>query len=208
MVADTRPNILASCYVVDTGLKGGLPRGGAAHTITEECERLFCESMKIVFLGERGSTDSGALVTGAHLSSNNHANIITGSPRGEANAGLLKGSRDVHEWLEVWDYVGGARFRGFVGGGDDAKSLFIFFDEGVIGRDLKHGLISLLELAGSTYFQCSQLVVCIDRTTDAVEMKSLMRDLGWVGFELITLGSWAGGADIVSKRWLFLGMDV
>ncbi|KAI9769509.1 MAG: hypothetical protein M1840_003986 [Geoglossum simile] len=259
MGADSRPNILASCYVVDAGLKGfhysstgagggsqfpkqpsitgpsGIPevgsgnsspprsppliagrynktsstdvslnkrqpRGGAAHTITEECERLFCESMKIVFLGERGSTDSGALVTGAHISNN-------GRPGGEANTGLLKNHGNVHKWLEVWDYVGGGRFRGFVSEGE-ARSLFIFFDEGVIGRDLKHGLIALLELAGSTHVQCSQLVVCIDRTTDTMEMKSLMRDLGWVGFELTTLSVWAAGADHISKRWLFLGMEV
>jgi hypothetical protein len=104
--------------------------------------------MKIVFLGERGSTDSGALVTGAHISNNGRANATAGSPGGEANAGLSKGSGDVREWLEVWDYVGGARFRGFVGGEDEAKSLFIFFDEGVIGRDLKHGYVNSQVLDG------------------------------------------------------------
>jgi len=164
--------------------------------------------MKIVFLGERGSTDSGALVTGAHISNNGRASAKAGNPNGEANTGFLRKNSNVHKWLEVWDYVGGARFRGFVSGEDEARSLFIFFDEGVIGRDLKHGLISLLELAGSTHIQCSQLVVCIDRTTDAMEMKSLMRDLGWVGFELVTLSVWAAGADHISKRWLFLGMEV
>ncbi|KAH0559385.1 hypothetical protein GP486_004098 [Trichoglossum hirsutum] len=174
--ADARPNILASCYVVDTGPSGipevssgssspppgppliadrynkttstevlnfnsGQPRGGAAYTITEECERLFCESMKIVFLGERGSTDSGALVTGAHISHNGRANTKAGSPGGEANAGPSRGSVDVHRWLEVWDYLGGARFRGFVTSEDEAKSLFIFFDGGVVGKDLKHGYV-------------------------------------------------------------------
>ncbi|KAI9787535.1 MAG: hypothetical protein M1839_000065 [Geoglossum umbratile] len=117
------------------------PRGGATHTITEECERLFCESMKIVFLGERGSTDSGALVTGAHICNNGRASTTAGSPSGEANSGLSKKTGSVRKWLEVWDYVGGARFRGFVSGEDEARSLFIFFDEGVIGRDLKHGYV-------------------------------------------------------------------
>jgi hypothetical protein len=119
------------------------PRGGAAYTITEECERLFCESMKIVFLGERGSTDSGALVTGAHISHNGRANIKGGSPGGEVNSGPSKGSGDVHRWLEVWDYLGGAQFRGFVSGEDEAKSLFTFFDGGVIGKDLKHGYVKM-----------------------------------------------------------------
>ena len=95
--------------------------------------------MKIVFLGERGSTDSGALVTGAHISSNGRANTA-GSPGGEPNAGL-SGSGGVHKWLEVWDYVGGAQFRGFVSGEDEAKSLFIFFGEGVTGSHLKHGYV-------------------------------------------------------------------
>lgn len=48
-------------------------------------------------------------------------------------AGLIK------EYVEVFDYAGGLRFRGFVAEKDDERSLFIFFDEEVIGQDLKPG---------------------------------------------------------------------
>jgi len=44
---------------------------------------------------------------------------------------------DIHSWLEVWDYVGGASFRGFIAEVNGEKSLFAFFDPGVLGRDLK-----------------------------------------------------------------------
>lgn len=59
------------------------------------------------------------------------------------------GSGGLHEvtgWLEIWDYAGGSSFRAFVtedlvssssGHGDNTKSLFVFFDAHVLGRDLK-----------------------------------------------------------------------
>ena len=43
------------------------------------------------------------------------------------------------DWLEMYDYAGGARFRGFVAEGPEDKSMFVFFDEGVQGNDLKPG---------------------------------------------------------------------
>jgi hypothetical protein len=67
--------------------------------------------------------------------------------------------------------------------------------------------MALIELA-SAPLNCTKLVVCLDRMTPGGSSKSLMRDLGWVGFELITLGEWAGRKDIVSNRWIFLGMEV
>jgi hypothetical protein len=49
------------------------------------------------------------------------------------------GSKGVASWLEIWDYAGGSSFRAFVI--QDAigmeKSLFVFFDAHVLGRDLK-----------------------------------------------------------------------
>jgi len=48
-------------------------------------------------------------------------------------------SRNVSEWLEVWDYTTGLNFRGFVGGQGKEKSLFVFFGEEVVGQDLKPG---------------------------------------------------------------------
>lgn len=203
------PPLIASRYNKSTSNASSSnkrqPRGGAAYTITEECERLFCDSMKAVFLGERGTTDSGALVTGALLSNGRTANV---PGTDDIRLGFSKRSGGVRGWLEIWDCVGGARFRGFLSGVGELRSLFVFFDKSTIGKDLKHGLMALLELAGSSHLQCSRLVVCLDRTTDSVELKRIIRDLGWVGFELITLGAWANENDIVSKRWLFLGMEV
>jgi hypothetical protein len=45
----------------------------------------------------------------------------------------------VRDYVEVWDYAGGARFRGFVAEKDDERALFVFFDKEVIGKDLKPG---------------------------------------------------------------------
>lgn len=45
----------------------------------------------------------------------------------------------VSDWIEVWDYVGGIRFRGFVAEKDDEKAMVVFFDQNVIGGDLKAG---------------------------------------------------------------------
>ena len=94
--------------------------------MTEECERLFCETLKAVFLGERSTATQDSLVTGAHY--NHVLEEYRGTTRGLVNT-----------WIEVWDYVGDTSFRGFVGGEGSGKSLFIFFDEGLIDKDLKHG---------------------------------------------------------------------
>lgn len=96
-------------------------RGGAAYAIREECERLFCENMKTVFLGERDAVDSGSVEMDTYHYS------------GDRNA-----SR-VSSWLEVWDYAGGSSFRGFVASSGSEKCLFAFFDPNVVGRDLKAG---------------------------------------------------------------------
>ena len=40
-------------------------------------------------------------------------------------------------WMEFWDYVGGASFRGFVVEDNGEKSLFVFFDDGLDSHDLK-----------------------------------------------------------------------
>lgn len=115
---------------------------------------------------------------------------------------------NVKEWIEIWDYAGGLSFRGFVGEKDGQKALFVFFDGSVIGKDLKQGLMSLLELSGGDDFGCSKLVVCVDRHADEEDMKTLTRDLGWVGFELVTLDYWSNSTACTSDKWLFLEMDV
>jgi hypothetical protein len=47
----------------------------------------------------------------------------------------------ITEYVEVWDYTCGARFRGFVTEKNAERSLFIFFDQEVIGQDLKPGQV-------------------------------------------------------------------
>jgi len=108
---------------------------GAAYTIREECERLFCETLKTVFLGDEGrqiSEDPTVMGANAH------------SPPEEVGVhkdyfSKVKSGQFVDAWLEVWDYSGACSFRGFVGGNGDQKSLFVFFDSSVIERDLKQG---------------------------------------------------------------------
>jgi hypothetical protein len=45
----------------------------------------------------------------------------------------------IRDYVEVWDYMAGARFRGFVAEKGDVRTMFIFFDKDVIGMDLKPG---------------------------------------------------------------------
>jgi Ornithine decarboxylase antizyme len=68
--------------------------------------------------------------------------------------------------------------------------------------------MALLELCEVPEFDCSRLVVCADRTLNDSESKCLRRDLGWVGFEPLTLADWTANDDILSERWVFLGIDV
>jgi oligosaccharide translocation protein RFT1 len=107
-----------------------------------------------------------------------------------SNHSLYSGGKGEMQFIEVWDYMGGASFRGFVaekvGRGKVEKTLFLFF-ENVEGTQLKHGLIALIELA-TECFNCDRLVICLDRKTDG--LRNLIRDFGWVGFELITLAHW------------------
>jgi hypothetical protein len=45
----------------------------------------------------------------------------------------------VSDWIEMWDYVGGIRFRGFVADKKDERAMFVFFDQSVVVGDLKAG---------------------------------------------------------------------
>lgn len=116
----------------------------------------------------------------------------------------------VRDYVEIWSYAAGLRFRGFVADKDGSRSLFVFFDKEVIGKDLKKGLMALLELASTPEFDCPKLVACVDReVSDVEQFDDLVRDLGWVGFEPTTLEPWSPGAvDVTSQRWLMLDMDV
>ncbi|KAL8370000.1 hypothetical protein RB595_000386 [Gaeumannomyces hyphopodioides] len=122
--------------------------------------------------------------------------------------GHCAGDANVVAWMEIWDYVGGAGFRGFlVEGGNGEKSAFVFFDMAVVGRDLKQALIAIMELADGP-LDCSKVVIAIDREIPEGESKSLMRGLQWAGFSLASLDHYAGGAlDVTSSRWLFMAYE-
>jgi len=203
------------------GNRGGrASRGGAAYTITEECERLFCETLKAVFLGEGNIAFKDSLVTGMQnykdITSKFDSDINAHSRYEYKTRGLPSPEMDgfaqrrglVTEWLEMYDYVGGTRFRGFVAEKNGERTMFVFFDNEVIGNDLKPGLMALLELCDIPSFDCSQLVVCLDRHAEPHAMSALSRDLGWVGFSLTTLDDWTKGDEITSDSWIFMGMDV
>jgi len=112
---------------------------GAAYTIRGECERLFCENMKSIFLGEEGRMDSnGSIVMGTNAYSPPDDSVDAFS--------YFSNNQTIDAWLEIWDYTSGCSFRAFVGGNDDKKSLFVFFDASVIGRDLKQGSVTKLQL--------------------------------------------------------------
>jgi len=125
------------------------------------------------------------------------------------------------EFIEVWDYVGEASFRGFIAekqvGNATEKTLFLFFQE-LAGLPLKEGLVALIELATDCY-NCDRLVICLDRQTH--NLNQLIHDLGWVGFELNTLCHWiddgrnprtgkegVSGLSDTSETWLFVGMEL
>lgn len=134
----------------------------------------------------------------------------------------------VEKWVEVWDYVGGVRFRGYLAAKEEKRTLFIFFNDDILTHDLKPGyvihnpmesnpqawiltrcsLMALLELCSVPEFACAHLVACLDRRLPTNDMRGLRRDLGWVGFEPATLAEWTDSDDIISTRWLLLGMEI
>ncbi|KAB5554360.1 ornithine decarboxylase antizyme-domain-containing protein [Coniochaeta sp. 2T2.1] len=118
----------------------------------------------------------------------------------------------VAAWMEIWDYAGGNSFRAFAVEHDNMgedRSLFVFFDANVVGRDLKQALVALIELAEGP-LGCSHMVIAVDRNglAEEEERKPLLTGLQWAGFSLTTLDFWTGGVDVTSPRWLFMGMEV
>ena len=68
-------------------------------------------------------------------------------------------------------------------------------------------LMALIEWADSVA-HCSRLVICVERSIDAGDRNGLLRDLGWVGFELTTLEPWTRGYCETSTRWLMMVMEM
>ena len=57
----------------------------------------------------------------------------------KAHVDFLDDPRMVEKWIEVWDYVGGVRFRGFLASNEERRAVFVFFDDNVLSHDLKPG---------------------------------------------------------------------
>ncbi|KAI9704595.1 MAG: hypothetical protein M1820_005508 [Bogoriella megaspora] len=213
-VGCTSPSSLSTNLNKDERRRRGA-MGDAAYAVTEECERLFCGTLRAVFLGERqegrrvaGVRDDEALRDHAGIGRGRVTDVAAETKkefraRREINArqnGAVTGLQvqdiaeergAVRDWVEVFDYRGDVSFRGCVVEDDDGeRSFVVFFSHGVVGKELKHGLIAAL-----------------DRSILPPESERLKRALGWVGFRPTTLKAWAG-EDVVSEEWLFLSMDV
>lgn len=98
--------------------------------------------MRAVFRGERNMVGNSSCLTGVN-------GVLTPpddypptlSPL--SSRGGLSSAVNIKGWMEFWDYAGGASFRAFVAEKGDAKSLFAFFDSGLVGQDLKQAYVLL-----------------------------------------------------------------
>ncbi|RDH30009.1 ornithine decarboxylase antizyme-domain-containing protein [Aspergillus welwitschiae] len=166
-------------------------KGEAMHTIPEECERLFCDILSAIFLGERRSAGQESLGVGASQSRPNN-------------------NMPIEQWFELLDYTSDTIHRGFVTNASGEPTLFVFLAEKALGHGLKTGLIALFELANISAFGCPRIVACVPRSHDAVELEAV-RNLGWCGFSLTTLQPWGAARDVersLSTKWLFLDAEV
>lgn len=107
-------------------------KGEAAYTIPGECERLFCDTLSAVFLGERGLAGQESLGMGAYHSIRPEYKNLE--------------YEQILSWIEVWDYTGDAIYRGFVNDMEGERTLFVFFADGVLEHGLKSGYVTHLRL--------------------------------------------------------------
>ncbi len=125
-----------------TVLAGGAGHNeGAPYAITGECERLFCDSMRALFLGEGTTVQNGSRVMGT---SNAGSAATVGNGKKDPSSSRRGGGPVpgiVQHWLVVWDYIGSASFRGFVVNRRGEKDMFVFFDRATIVQDLKPGYV-------------------------------------------------------------------
>ncbi len=139
-------------------LKARKRSGDAAYHITEHCERMFCETLKTVFLVEKDTGLDNSLVMGTQNTTSNNSGAVsiparqqptmmkhdlpTPSPSPDTRKGYLEMGGMLKEYVEVWDYSAcDARFTGFVAEKEEERALFIFFDKDVMGKDLKPGYV-------------------------------------------------------------------
>jgi hypothetical protein len=95
------------------------------YTIAEECERLFCETLRSTFLSEKDVDGQDSLAMGAS------------QRRNTTLQKSITAAAGVQEWLEVWDYTSDIGFRGFIASCAGESSMFVFFDPEIIPKELK-----------------------------------------------------------------------
>ncbi|KAK4670701.1 uncharacterized protein QC763_213630 [Podospora pseudopauciseta] len=197
-------------------------RGGATLRIREECERFFCETLRAMFLGERSEARQGSVLMGVFNNNSNTRNQYASQltppedcPLNSYTMGPAGAGAGIPAWMEIWDYAGGCSFRAFLAenvaageeDGVESRTLFVFFDRDVVSRDLKKALVALIELADGP-LGCSHMVIAIERCIQEEDAKPLTKGLQWAGFSLTTLDFWSSGYDVISSKWLFMGMEL
>lgn len=100
-------------------------RREAAHTISGECERLFCDTLSVMLRGERRLARQELLEVGA-------CQVIRQGHTGQEH-------KRIQLWVEVWDYTSDAIYRGFVTETSGERTLFVFFEDNALGHGLKSG---------------------------------------------------------------------
>ncbi|KAK2068891.1 hypothetical protein P8C59_003507 [Phyllachora maydis] len=192
-------NVLASCYIVDpaavflkglhyctTGATGAEWRSQRAVDVTPTVRCAVAEGGQHCASGK--NVNDSKMVHG-QLTPPPVESPTRGND-GITTDGDNYPAGSVASWLEIWDYAGGASFRAFVTKEaieeGTEKTLFVFFDASALGRDLKHALVALIELAEGP-LECAYM---------------------WAGFSLVTLDFWTGGLDVTSSRWLLMGMEM
>lgn len=99
-------------------------KGEATHIIPGECERLFCDKLSGIFLGERNlhrQESHGVDASRIQLHNDEYVNGRIG------------------RWVEVLDYTSDLIYRGFVTNTTDERALFVFLPETLLRHGLKSG---------------------------------------------------------------------
>lgn len=143
-----------------------------------------------VFLGEERSANQDLLLMDVQTSYKtlNHIDIVSGGylsgsySSTSSNSTIQLTSRVglVDNYFELWDYIGGTRFRGFIAERKGHRGLFAFFDQEVLGHNLKPRSVHFVNLPMSA---TDMSVVCWHLSNYAVNQKSIVLQSIFVSIE-------------------------
>ena len=132
-------------------------RGAAAHHIRSECERFCCEILKALFLGEGQPAFQDSLVLdaqshhrqnnglGMYLSEDSLEGMAELSPESSLSSVDSRAAGLATGFFELFDYIGGGKFQGFVAQKADMKAVFVFFDRQILSHNLKAGYAPIMK---------------------------------------------------------------